>query len=134
MTVSDEERQREYPGDRFAERVIEQDLDALAERLNNEEFGEGHLEQGHNQIELYRHDGTTVSMFVMDEGASLPEHSVEDGSVMIQVIDGKVTVNCDGTDDSPQPDTNTVITLQPGVAHSIEAEAPSRLLVTIMRG
>lgn len=134
MPLPDEERRREYPGDRFSKRILEQDLNQLTEQLRNEELGKGHLEQGHNQIELYRQNGTTVSLFVLEEGAELPEHSVDDGSVMIQVLEGKIRVETDDTEDPLTPNTNTVVTLASGIGHSIRADEPSRLLLTIMRG
>lgn len=133
MSPSEADRRREYPGDRFSKRVIEQDLDDLAEQLRNEELGEGHLEQGHNQIELYRRNGTTVSLFVLEEGSELPEHSVDDGAVMIQVLEGSITVGTDDTDEALTPDENSVVTLASGIGHSIRADEPSRLILTIMR-
>lgn len=133
MATSDEERRREYPGDRFSQRVLEQDLDELAEKLNREDLGEGHLEQGHNQIELYRRGGTTVSLFVLEDGAELPEHSVDDGSVMIHVLQGAVDIDVDDNDASLASGKNDVVTLDAGVGHTIRAEEASRLLVTIMR-
>lgn len=133
MPLADEERRREYPGDRFSKRILEQDLDELAEQLHNEELGEGHLEQGHNQIELYRHDGTTVSLFVIDEGAELPEHTVDDGSVMIQVLDGDLELETEDGEEPLSPGANSVVTLGPGVQHKLHAQTASRLIVTIMR-
>ncbi|MFB6347439.1 MAG: hypothetical protein ABEK50_17095 [bacterium] len=133
MAVDDEERRREYPGNRFSRQILRQDLSELTQRLNDEEFGEGHLEQGHNQIELYRQNGTTVSLFVLDEGAVLPEHSVDDGSVMIQVLDGRIRLEAGSGTEDIQAGGGTVVTLQEGVSHGITATESSRLIVTIMR-
>jgi quercetin dioxygenase-like cupin family protein len=133
MPLPKEERRREYPGDRFSQRVLEQDLGSLADRLQDEEFGDGHLEQGHNQIELYRQDGTTVSLFVMNEGAELPEHSVSDGSVMIQVLDGDIEVETGDSEEPLSSEENSVVTLGPGIKHKVRAQTSSRLMVTIMR-
>jgi len=90
MSCTSDSRPREYPGNRFSKRIIEQDLNELAEELRDEEFGEGHSEKGHNQIELYRHNATTVSLFMFEQGGHLPEHSVEDGSAVIRVLKRKL--------------------------------------------
>lgn len=133
MTPPDEERTREYPGDRFSHDIIQQNLDQLTDQLRSEEFGEGHLEQGHNQIELYRHGGTTVSLFVMAEGAELPEHSVDDGSVMIQVLDGRLTFRSENSEETLNSEENDVIVVESGVKHSVTAKEESRMILTIMR-
>lgn len=133
MSQPQEDRRREYPGDRFSQRIIQQDLDEVARQLREEEFGEGHLEQGHNQIELYREGGTTVSLFVMEKGAHLREHTVDDGSVMIQVLEGTLCLQTEDAEDHLHPGQNSLVVLEAGVGHSIQAEKPSRFLLTIMR-
>lgn len=133
MSPSEQDRRREYPGERFSRKIIEQDLDEVAEKLKEEEFGEGHMEQGHNQIELYRHGNTTVSFFVLDEGAHLKEHTVDDGSVMIQVRKGKICFQTEEAQEHLHPEENSIIILEPGVAHSVQAEQSSQILVTIIR-
>lgn len=133
MSSSDEERRREYPGERFAQSVIQQDLSELSRQLDEEELGDGHNEQGHNQIELYRHNNTTVSLFNFEQGAHIADHAVEDGSVMIQVLDGKLCFQTEDADTHLHPEDEQVIILEPGIEHSIQAEKDSRVLLTIMR-
>lgn len=133
MAPSEEDRRREYPGDRFSKRIIEQDLDEVARQLQEEAFGEGHAELGHNQIELYRRGGTTVSLFVFEQGGHLPEHAVEDGSVMIHVLEGKLCFRTEEAEKHVHPGENSVLILESGIRHSVRAETPSRMLVTIMR-
>lgn len=133
MAPPEEERTREYPGDRFSHDIIQQNLDQLTDQLRSEEFGKGHLEQGHNQIELYRHGGTTVSLFLMAEDAELPEHSVDDGSVMIQVLDGRLTFRSENSEGTLTSEENDVIVVESGITHGVKAEEKSRMVLTIMR-
>jgi quercetin dioxygenase-like cupin family protein len=133
LAPPEEERTREYPGDRFSHDIIQQNLDQLTDQLRSEEFGKGHLEQGHNQIELYRHGGTTVSLFLMAEDAELPEHSVDDGSVMIQVLDGRLTFRSENSEGTLTSEENDVIVVESGITHGVKAEEKSRMVLTIMR-
>lgn len=130
---AENDRRREHPGERFAQSVIHQNLDNLTEQLENEDLGAGHGERGHNQIELYRHGGTTVSLFVFEQGGFIDNHSVEDGSVMIQVLDGKLCFQTKDAETHLHPEGNEIVTLEPGIEHSVQAEKPSRMLLTIMR-
>lgn len=70
----------------------------------------------------------------MDEGAELPEHTVDDGSVMIQVLTGKIQLLTGESDNTLSLEDNKVITLGEGVNHTIRAEEATQLLLTIMRG
>ena len=129
-----EDRRRQYPGERFARSVIQQDLDKISRELKQEELGEAHERLGHNQIELYRHGGTTVSLFVFDQGGHLPEHVVEDGAVMIQVLEGTVCFQTEDAETHIHPPENNVVFLEPGIEHSLQAETEARVILTIMRG
>lgn len=133
MSDDTNDRRREHPGERFAQSVIQQDLDELTEQLKDEELGPGHGTRNHNQIELYRHGGTTVSLFVFEQGGYINDHSVEDGSVMIQILDGKLCFQTKDAETHLHPEGKDIVTLEPGVEHSVQAEKPTRLLLTIMR-
>lgn len=133
MSGSNDDRRREHPGERFAQSVIQQDLKELSRQLDEEDLGVGHSEQGHNQIELYRHNNTTVTLFNLDKGAHINEHAVEDGSVMIQVLEGKLCFQTGNADAHLHPEDEQVVVLEPGIEHSIQAEKDSRVLLTIMR-
>lgn len=134
MSSNDDKRKRDYPGDRFSERIIEQDLGELIDQLKDEpdDFDDGHLEQGRNQIELYRQGSTTVSLIILQSDAELPEHSVADGSTMVQVLSGSIKLRTD--DGVLDREKGTVTTLQQGITHAVEAQEPTALLLTIMRG
>lgn len=128
-----EERRREYPGERFAQSVIQQDLVKLSRELKQEDLGSGHGERGHNQIELYRHKGTTVSLFYFEQGGHIPDHLVEDGSVIIQVLEGTICFQTKDAETHIHPASENLVILEPGIKHSIQAETESRVLLTIIR-
>jgi quercetin dioxygenase-like cupin family protein len=133
MSNSDDDRRREHPGERFQDSVIQQNLKELSDQLNEEDLGEHHNTRGHNQIELYRKNGTTVSLFQFEQGAHIPEHKVEDGSVMIQVLEGKLCFQTEDAETHLHPQDEDVVVLEPDTPHSVQAEKPTRMLLTIMR-
>lgn len=133
MSDDNNERRREHPGKRFSQSIIHQNLDELTDQLDTEDPGSGHGTHDHNQIELYRHGGTTVSLFVFEQGGYIDDHSVEDGAVMIQVLEGKLCFQTRDAETHLHPEENEMISLEPGIEHSVQAEKPTRMLLTIMR-
>jgi quercetin dioxygenase-like cupin family protein len=131
MGNDDEERLRVKPSDRFEGDLHKFDLDAELKRIRSEDLSEEHLRQGHRQIELQRDNGTTLSLYHFEPDGTIPEHSLDDGLVIIHVLDGKVTVKTDDGDVSLEGDD--LVTLKPDLAHSLEAQQESHLLLTISR-
>lgn len=127
-----EDRLREKPSDRFSEDVLRTDFDRETEVIKQEDMGEGHLEQGHRQKELYREAGNTVSLFYFEEGGHLPEHVVEGGSISLQVLEGRLEISTAAGEQLVE--TNGCLFLKPGVEHSLEAATETVMLMTIMRG
>jgi len=126
-----DDRLRDKPSDRFSEDVITVDFDEETEQLKKESMGEGHGEQGHDQVELYRSEDDTVSLFLFDEGAEIPSHSVEDGSVIVHVLEGELEFTAGG--ESRTLSSNQAMFMKPSVEHSVHANAPSRMLLTVLR-
>ena len=86
------ERPRQVPAERFAAPWLDFDLHAATAELRAEPSPS---RQGHKQRTLFKHGRRTIALFVMDAGASLPEHSTA-GTVTILVIDGELTVTMAG--------------------------------------
>jgi quercetin dioxygenase-like cupin family protein len=116
---------REHPQIRFAAPVKLYDLERVAEKLM-EEASDNPC--GHNQIALYKHSLTTIALFCFQQGGSIPDHAA-DGTVFLQVIKGAVTITVAETPQRVQ--AGQLLVLAPGIPHTILADAPSLMLMTI---
>jgi quercetin dioxygenase-like cupin family protein len=130
--TSPDDRRREKPSDRFDTSIMEINLDEIAEKLDEEEPVHDE-EQPHRQIELFRHEGKTVSLMELDSGAHIPEHRVEDGVVVIQILEGKLCFQSDPQDHHDHYEQRDMLFLEPDTPHSVQAETDCRFLLTIMR-
>ncbi len=128
---SEEERLRPKPSKRFEGNLHKFDVEEQLERIRNEDLSEEHLKQGHRQIELQRYQGTTLSLFHFEPGGEIPEHSLEEGLVILHLLEGKVRVNTENG--NIVLEVGELLTLKSNLAHSLEAEEESHLLMTISR-
>lgn len=126
-----EERLRTRPSERFAGSVNQFDLEEELKRIRSEDLSEEHLQQGHRQIELQRHEGTTVTLYHFDPDGSIPMHSLEDGLVVIQVLNGTLEVSLD--DETAQLRENQILTIQDDVNHALRSDDECQFLLTISR-
>jgi quercetin dioxygenase-like cupin family protein len=122
---TDEERLREHPRDRFAprERII--DLHEVFDQLAEEPHD---AIDGHRQMTIDREGPLTLIAFHFEEEATLPKHVV-DGAVEIQVLEGSISVNTE--EGGFNLEAFQMLTLDPGVPHSLRANEASRVLVTV---
>lgn len=123
--TSPDNRVRPRPAERFAPAEDQVDLQAAAQRLWQEPKAGQH---GHRQMALFRHGPATVALYCFEAGASLPDHVV-DGSVLIQVIKGRLIVHTDNGRHELQ--AGHLLRLAPGVKHDVEAEETSEMLLTV---
>lgn len=120
-----ENRVRPRPQERFAPAEHEVDLQAAADWLWQEPHAGQH---GHRQMALFRHGPATVALYCFEAGSSLPDHVV-DGSVLIHVLKGQLTVHTDST--AHKLSAGHLLRLAPGVKHDVEAEQASEMLLTV---
>lgn len=113
------DRTREAPAERFDAPSLLFDLRAEAQALRNEPSQALH---GHRQKTLYKHHGATVALFVMDQGAALPEHAVN-GAVAIQAIEGEITTSTHAETHHLHP--GHLLTLPPNAPHNVRALTPA---------
>jgi len=118
--------ERTPPRERFAHDWIQFDLHKESEALASEPR-EGHL--GHRQIALYKHGGASASLFRFKRGGSMPEHKTEDGTVCIQVIEGRISLTMKGEKHSLE--TGGLLVLAPGIPHDVLAEQDSVMLLMV---
>ena len=118
-------RPRIPPRERFAgvERVF--NLDEAFAQLP----GESRLRQGHMQKALYRLGPTTTAIFSFDNGAGLEQHTME-GEAIIHVLAGRLSVRTAKAQHELGP--NDLMMLDPGVAHTLQAIEPTRMLMTVV--
>jgi quercetin dioxygenase-like cupin family protein len=119
------DRTRTHPDERFAAPAHAFDFESAAAELARE-TSPGFA--GHRQKTLYRHGGTTLSLFVFQPGSDLREHRTS-GTVFIQILQGRLTVRAAGQQhDLP---AGHVLALAPGVPHDLHAEQLTRMLLTV---
>jgi quercetin dioxygenase-like cupin family protein len=121
----DADRMRKHPEQRFdpAQQLI--DLQAAATELAAEAAA---APGRHRQKTLIRFGRTTVALFHFTAGSTMPEHQTR-GSIMIHVLDGRMTVRTpDQTHDLP---AGQILVLAPNVKHDLHAPVESRMLLTV---
>jgi quercetin dioxygenase-like cupin family protein len=120
-------RPRQRPDERFAPPARSFDLSAAAAELATDPTATS--SHGHRQKMLYRHGGTSISLFLFDAGAGLKQHRTN-GTVIIQALAGRLTIHADDArHDLP---AGNVLVMSPGVVHDVYAQhEPARMLLTI---
>lgn len=128
MSKDREDRLREHPRERFApsERII--DLHEVFDQLAEESH---EPIDGHRQMTIDREGPLTLIAFHFEQDATLPNHVV-DGAVEIQVLEGSMSV--DTEERGFNLEAFQMLTLDPGVPHSLRANEESRVLVTVFLG
>lgn len=119
------ERERQAPSDRFAVESMTLDLHAEAALLRAESSPNKH---GHRQKTLFKHGGRTIAIFVMDAGASLPEHSAA-GTVTVQPVEGELLAAIEGDEQRLVP--GQVLVMPPRALHSVRAVTASAFLLQV---
>lgn len=117
--------ERIAPRDRFASGVVQVDLRATAAQLAAE-CKEG--KSGHRQIALYKHEKATIALFRFEAGGRMREHRAN-GTVVIQVIDGRLSLNVAGVVHSLA--AGGLLVLAPGIEHDVEAHEMTLMLLTV---
>ena len=119
------DRPRTHPDERFASLAQAFDLDASAAELAREATA-GHA--AHRQKVLYRHGNSSLALFLFEAGAELREHRTG-GTVFVQVLRGRLTVNAGG--ERHELPAGRVLVMAPGVPHDVRAEEPTQMLLTV---
>lgn len=119
------DRERQPPIERFAVESMTLDLHAEVAALRAES---GPTKHGHRQKSVFKHGGRTVAMFVMDAGASLPEHSAG-GTVTVQPIEGEFLAVVEGKEQRLVP--GQILVMPPRARHSVRAITASAFLMQV---
>jgi quercetin dioxygenase-like cupin family protein len=88
----------------------------------------GAVRNGHRQVTLFHRTPVSHVLFAFDHMGTLPRHSVN-GVVTIQVLDGRLVVEADGS--SHELRTGHMLVLNPNVAHAVHAVGSSVMLLTV---
>ncbi len=120
------ERLREHPAKRFAGPEHLLDLSHEFEALLQEPH-QG--TQTHRQEVLYKHGPVTISIFSFDQDGFLSDHVVNNGSVVIQVLEGMLVVHT--LDSQHDMNSGSLLVLAAGVVHSVRASQPVRMLLSV---
>lgn len=101
------------------------DLDEHIRQLKNEDAWK---KNDRNGITIYKTDGFTMVLTCLHENAMIENNTV-DGLLILQVLDGSVdiTVEINGKGVLHK---NQLMTLHPGIPHSIRAREDSTLLLS----
>ena len=119
------QRLRPHPEDRFAGPHHRFDLDAVAARLASEDAAGV---AGHRQQMLYKHGPTSLALFLFGAGTRLPPHRTG-GTVIIQVIKGRLTVNAG--EQRHDLSAGSLVVLEANLQHEVIAHEESQMLLTV---
>lgn len=129
MSESQPRRLRTPPRERFTGDTQPFDLERIFERLAEEAHPPI---DGHHQITLFKSGTSTVMAFLFDRKGYLPRHQA-DGIVTIQVLEGRLVVET--PEERHAVGEDGLLVLRPGVPHEVNAEAPSKMIMTVhLRG
>ena len=103
------------------------DLDAEVARLREEEAFRGRR----NSITLRKGEGMSVVLLVMGAGERLAEHAAP-GPISVAVREGRVRFAT--SDGEVEAGPETVLALDGGVRHAVEALEDAVCVITIARG
>ena len=87
-------------------------------------------EGGITSIALVQRKSLTLTLFAIDKGQSLATHS-SNGDAMVQVIDGSVLINIDGTDFKLSKGQSII--MPAGAPHSLKAEERFKMMLTVVK-
>ncbi len=121
------ERLREHPADRFAEAVIEADLNEAFEQLPRQSS----TGQPGMQKAILRRGSVTTAIFAFEAGGTIPEHTAP-GEVMIHCLAGRILINAPDGEHALEP--NRMLFLAPGTPHDVRAEEASRMVLHVVKG
>ena len=123
--ISNDQRLRPHPEDRFAPAQIPFDLNKAAARLRAEQqTGVA----GHRQQTLYKDAGLTIALFVFERFSNLPAHRAA-GTVNMHALRGRLKIT--GGGQVHELRAGQMLVLAPGVEHAVAAEEESEMLVTV---
>ncbi len=99
-----------------------QDLKAESEERN-----------GYGSVLLYDDGNISRILYYFDSGAHETDRKVDNGSVILDVLSGKLCLQADEDQVHIHPVEGESIYLKAGVNHSIQADKPSTILMTIVK-
>jgi quercetin dioxygenase-like cupin family protein len=120
MTLPTHVPQGEYPHQTPVHYI---DLETEADRLVSELPGYGRRSRN-----LAREGGISIVLMAMESGDRLAQHS-SDGTVIIQVLRGQVSLTANGHSQSMRDGEAAL--LQPNIKHDIAAEEQSVVVLTV---
>jgi len=121
----DTERMRQPPRERFAVESTTLDLRTELEALRAEDAPTRH---GHRQKSLFKHGGRTIALFMMDAGATLPEHGAA-GTVTVQPIEGVLMMVVAGKEE--QLVSGQILIMPPRIRHAVTAITAAVFLLQV---
>ena len=81
--------------------------------------------------ELIHNNAGSVTLFSFDAGQGLSQHTAP-FDAFIQVIDGEMVLNVEGTDNHIKAGESVIIPA--GALHSVKAEQRFKMIITMVRG
>ena len=81
--------------------------------------------------ELIHNNAGSVTLFSFDAGQGLSQHTAP-FDAFIQVIDGEMVLNVEGTDNHIKAGESFIIPA--GALHSVKAEQRFKMIITMVRG
>lgn len=122
------QRLREAPAERFDAPSLSFDFHAEAAAIRAEPR---ETRQGHRQKTLFKHEGRTIALFVMEKDGSIGDHSAA-GTVTIQPVEGELVVTVDGENKTLK--SGHMLVIAPGVRHEVRATEEAVFVLQVSLG
>ena len=123
--MNESTRLRPHPHERLSSPAQQVDLGQAAALLRTEKHA---AVSGHRQVTVLRDGPITVLLFLFEAGGTMKQHQAP-GVVTIHVITGRLDVVL--PDATHGVSTGQILSLAPGVPHSVTATEPSEMLLTV---
>lgn len=123
--MNESTRLRPHPHERLSSPAQQVDLGQAAALLRSEQHA---AISGHRQVTVLRDGPITVVLFVFEAGGMMKQHQAP-GVLTIHVLAGRLDVEL--PDATHGVATGQILSLAPGVPHSIRATEASEMLLTV---
>jgi quercetin dioxygenase-like cupin family protein len=90
-----------------------------------------YAEDGVVSKELIHNNAGSITLFSFDAGQGLSQHTAP-FDAFIQVVDGEMVLNVEGADHHIKSGDSFII--PSGALHSVKAEKPFKMIITMIRG
>jgi quercetin dioxygenase-like cupin family protein len=116
-------------GEILSDSVAHQEWEEVVSDLR--EAVDGSSENDYESVSLYNDDRLIRLLYYFEKGSYFTDRIVDRGTTILDVLEGKMCFQ--SGDVHVHPRTGETFYLEPGTSHSLQADKPSTVLVTIIK-